>query len=303
VTFGATLKAGQKTSPPWRIDLFVSEALSLFASQYGGSDMSAQDHIALSSDDVPIHYDVQGSGTIALVFVHGWCCNRGHWAGQLDHFTPHYTLVTIDLAGHGASGSDRSRWTMPSFGRDVTAVVEQLGLEQVVLIGHSMGGLVIVEAARRLPSAVIGLVGVDTWRNVEQIRTPGQIAEMVTPLRANFKAAAAAFVRARFVASSDPGLVERVVAAMSAAPPDIAIAAAEAICEYDRHLQAGLQRVNVPKVTINGRATNLEAARRLGITVMQVPGVGHFVMLEDAQAFNRLLGEALQKLTRAGALH
>jgi pimeloyl-ACP methyl ester carboxylesterase len=176
VTFGATLKAGQKTSPPWRIDLFVSEALSLFASQYGGSDMSAQDHIALSSDGVPIHYDVQGSGTIALVFVHGWCCNRGHWAGQLDHFTPHYTLVTIDLAGHGASGRDRTRWNMPSFGRDVTAVVEQLGLEQVVLIGHSMGGLVIVEAARRLPSAVIGLVGVDTWRNVEQIRTPGQIA-------------------------------------------------------------------------------------------------------------------------------
>ena len=265
--------------------------------------MPAQGHITLSADGVPIHYDVQGSGKIALVFVHGWCCNRGHWAGQVDHFAPHYTLVTIDLAGHGASGRDRSRWTMSSFGRDVVAVVEQLGLEQAVLIGHSMGGLVIVEAARCLPTAVIGLVGVDTWRNVEQIRTPDQIAQMVTPLRANFKEAAGAFVRARFVATSDPALVQRVVAAMSAAPPDIAVAAAEAICEYDRHLPAGLQEVNVPKSTINARPTNLAAAQRLGIAVMQISGVGHFVMMEDAPAFNRLLDEALQKLIHAAALH
>jgi len=263
--------------------------------------MPPQGHIALSADGVPIHYDVQGNGKIALVFVHGWCCSRGHWAGQVDHFAPHYTLATIDLAGHGASGRDRTRWTIPSFARDVAAVVEQLGLEQVVLIGHSMGGLVIVEAARRLPTAVIGLVGVDTWRNAAQIRTPDQIAQMVTPLRANFKEAAGAFVRARFVAESDPALVERVVAAMSAAPPDIAVAAAEAICAYDRHLPEGLRGINVPKITINGRPTNMAAARRLGITVMQVSGVGHFVMLEDAPAFNRLLDEALQKLIHAAA--
>jgi len=264
--------------------------------------MPVQDHIARSFDGVSIHYDVQGCGKIALAFVHGWCCNRGYWTGQLEHFAPHYTVVTIDLAGHGTSGRDRTRWTIPSFGRDVAAVVEQLGLEQVVLIGHSMGGLVIVEAARLLPAAVIGLVGADTWRNVEQIRTPDQIAAMVTPMRADFKVAAAAFVRASFIAASDPGLVERVVTAMSAAPPDIAIAATEAICEYDRHLPAGLRGINAPKATINGRPTNLAAAQRLGITVLPVSGVGHFVMLEDPPAFNRLLDEALQKLTPAGAL-
>ena len=263
--------------------------------------MPAQGHIARSFDGVPIHYDVQGSGKIALVFVHGWCCSRGHWAGQVDHFAPHHTLVTIDLAGHGASGRDRSRWSMSSFGRDVAAVLAQLGLAQVVLIGHSMGGMVIVEAARRLPAAVIGLVGVDTWRNVAQIRTPDQIAQMVTPLRVNFKEAAGDFVRARFVATSDPALVERVVAAMSGAPPDIAVAAAQAICEYDRHLAAGLKEVTVPKIAINGRPTNLAAAQRLGIAVMQMSGVGHFVMMEDAPAFNRLLDEALHKLIHAAA--
>ena len=99
--------------------------------------MTVQSHIASAPDGVPIHYDVQGTGAVALVFVHGWCCNRGHWAGQVDHFAPDYTLVCIDLAGHGASGRDRARQTMSAFGQDVVAVVEQLGLEQVVLIGHS----------------------------------------------------------------------------------------------------------------------------------------------------------------------
>jgi pimeloyl-ACP methyl ester carboxylesterase len=102
--------------------------------------MHAHSHIALSADGVPIHYDVQGTGALALVFVHGWCCDRHSWDRQVDAFAPSYTVVRLDLAGHGASGQARTQWTMAAFGQDVVAVVEQLRLVQVVLIGHSMGG-------------------------------------------------------------------------------------------------------------------------------------------------------------------
>src|SRR5262249_7740442 len=132
----------------------------------GGSVMHAQSHIAISADGVTIHYDVQGQGATALVFVHGWCCDRRYWDRQTAHFAPDYTVVWLDLAGHGTSGHDRTTWTIPAFGADIVAVVEQLGLAQVVLIGHSAGGLVVIEAARRLPTTVIGVVGVDTWRNI-----------------------------------------------------------------------------------------------------------------------------------------
>jgi len=64
--------------------------------------------------------------------------------------------VSLDLAGHGESGLGRRAWTMPAFGEDVVAVAEKLGLEDVVLTGHSMGGDVIVEAARRMPDRVRG---------------------------------------------------------------------------------------------------------------------------------------------------
>lgn len=267
---------------------------------YGGSAIQAHDKVALSADGVPIHYDVHGSGTTALVFVHGWCCDRSYWDGQVGHFAPRHTVVRLDLAGHGASGKERALWTMPAFGEDVVAVVEQLGLEQAVLIGHSMGGSVIVEAARRIPASVIGLVGADTWRDVEHVQPPGRIAELVAPFRADFTAAARAYVRSMFVPTSDPALVGRVTAAMSSAPPHIGTGAFEAAWEHDRQLRAGLLEAQAPKFAINARRTNLEAAGRHGITVMRMSGVGHFVMLEDTQTFNGLLDEAVQQCLQAG---
>jgi pimeloyl-ACP methyl ester carboxylesterase len=160
-----------------------------------------------------------------------------------------------------------------------------------------MSGAVIVEAARHLPTAVIGLVGVDTWRGVEQPRTPAQVAESLAPLRANFVEAARTFVRSMFVPTSEMALVEHVVAAMSATPPHIGISAGEEFWSHDRKLQAGLQAVKAPKIAINSdtwRATNIEAARRYGVEVVLMSGVGHFVMMEDPQTFNRLLGEAVK---------
>ena len=182
-------------------------------------------------------------------------------------------------------------------------MVEQRGLGQVVLIGHSMGGPVIVEAARCLPAAVIGVVGVDTWQNVEQRRTLAQVTEMVAPFRTNFVEAMHTFVQARFVPTSDPRVAGRVMAGMSAAPPHMAIGAITEHWGNDRNLLAGLQEIKVPKITINTseRPTNTEVAQRQGIEVLWMAGVGHFGMMEDAQTFNRLLDEAVQKCLHARA--
>jgi pimeloyl-ACP methyl ester carboxylesterase len=264
--------------------------------------MPAQSHVAISADGVPIHYDVQGNGALALVFVHGWCCNRHYWDRQVAHFTPHYTVVCLDLAGHGASGRDRTQWTVPAFGQDIVAVVEQLGLEQVVLIGHSLGGPVIVEAARHLPTSLLGLIGVDTLWNVEQSRTPEQVGEFIAPFRANFAEAAQTFVRTMFLPTSEATLVEDIVTAMAAAPPQIGIDALAESIGHDRQVRGGLQEITAPKILINSahwRVTNREAAQRYGLDVVLMSGVGHFVMLEDPQTFNRLLDDAVQQCLHA----
>ena len=77
-----------------------------------------------------------------------------------------FKVVSIDLAGHGESGLERKSWTIEAFGGDVAAVVKKLGLKRVILIGHSMGGDVIAEAARQLPGQTVGLIMVDTYKKL-----------------------------------------------------------------------------------------------------------------------------------------
>jgi pimeloyl-ACP methyl ester carboxylesterase len=55
------------------------------------------DQVAVSADGVPIHYEIHGSGSPALVFVHGWCCDRRCWDGQVQAFALRHTVIALDL--------------------------------------------------------------------------------------------------------------------------------------------------------------------------------------------------------------
>jgi pimeloyl-ACP methyl ester carboxylesterase len=248
-----------------------------------------------------VRYEVHGAGTPALVFVHGWSCDRSYWRPQLEHFAGQSQVVAIDLAGHGESGVGRPSWTMPAFGEDVVAVVEKLGLPKLVLIGHSMGGDVIVEAALRLPGRVLGLVWADVYRTLGEPTSPEELEKFVAPFREDFVTATRTFVGRMFGAESDPALVERVVRGMSSAPPDIALDAMKHAMGNDGDVLDGLRRLKAPVVAINPDhpPTDIEALARHGVKTVILPGVGHFGMLEDPGTFNRLLGETIEAFAGA----
>ena len=114
----------------------------------GGADAPAgRVATARAADGVSIQYEVRGQGEPALVFIHGWTSDRSSWREQVDGFARDYRVVTLDLAGHGESGKDRAKWDVASLVGDVEAVVKVLGLQRVVLIGHSMGGAVGINLA------------------------------------------------------------------------------------------------------------------------------------------------------------
>jgi pimeloyl-ACP methyl ester carboxylesterase len=129
---------------------------------------------------------------------------------------------------------------MPAFGEDVVAVVEHLGLGNVVLIGHSMGG-VVVETALRLRDQVVGVVWADTYNTLGDPLTREELEEFLVPFRADFVTATRDLVRRMFGPDADADLVEWVAADMSAAPPEIAIDALEHAVSNDRAILAGLR--------------------------------------------------------------
>ncbi len=265
------------------------------------------DNTAISSDGVEIRFDVQGEGETALVFVHGWCCDKSYWDAQVSHFAKKYKVVTIDLAGHGESGLNRSQWTIKAYGDDVEAVVNKLDLDRVVLIGHSLGGLVILEAAQLITERTIGLVAVDVIFNIEMKNTQEEIDGFIAALQTSFSETIENLVRQQmFTPQSDSAIVEKIATDMSAAPPEVGLRSIETeggyIDYFINYSLPALQKLKPPLTLINSDSnpTEIEINNRYlpSLKTMIMSGVGHFVMIEDPETFNRLLEETVVEYIR-----
>src|SRR5689334_4025168 len=106
--------------------------------------------ISIAPDGVHVQYRVYGSGEPALVFIHGWSCDSNYWREQISAFDKKYTLVTVDLGGHGGTDANRTDWSIARFGQDVATALSAVPNQKIILVGHSMGGPVAIEAARLL---------------------------------------------------------------------------------------------------------------------------------------------------------
>lgn len=275
-------------------------SIVILAGAVGSEAASARGGEILSADKVPIRYRVEGSGEPALVFIHGWCCDGGYWKSQVPYFSKRHTVVTVDLAGHGESGAERETWSTEGFGGDVAAVVESLDLDRVILIGHSMGGPVILEAARRLGGRVLGIVGVDTFQKLG-LKAPKELAEnFIKPFEKDFPRMTMNFVKGMFPPGSDSALVAWVADDMSSAPPAVGIGAMKANLAYDP--APALEEIDVPIYGINGGLfpVDIEMGKRYAETfeVRIMEGLGHFPMLEDPEGFNEILEEIVGILNR-----
>jgi pimeloyl-ACP methyl ester carboxylesterase len=251
-----------------------------------------------SKDNVPIAYETYGFGKPAIVFVHGWSCDRTYWREQIKPFLKKYEVVALDLGGHGQSGNQRDDWTIESFGSDVASVVERLSLTDVILVGHSMGGDAIVAAAQQLGAKVKGLIWVDVYRQLGTYRTPEQIDAFIAPFRNSFRQKTDAFVRTMFPTNADQALVNRIAKDMSSATPEIALNAMRSAISYDRKAAAALQQIDLPVIAINAAypPTDTASLKKFGVKSITMANVGHFLMLEKPEEFNALLFRAVDEL-------
>jgi pimeloyl-ACP methyl ester carboxylesterase len=260
--------------------------------------------VVLSKDGTPVSHEIYGSGEPTLVFVHGWSCDARYWRAQIPHFARKYRVVVLDLAGHGHSGMSRAKYTMAAFGEDVRAVTEAVGSPRVILIGHSMGGSVIAEAARLMPDRLIGLIGVDTLDNIEYPLTAEELRKMTAPLEKDFQAGSRQFVGQMILPQTDPQLREWILSDVSSAPPAVALSAMnEMMAQYITGDAAKVfEQIRIPVITVNGDLwpINYEANRRhmFSYQAIVLKKADHFLMMSRPEEFNRALEKAIKILLK-----
>ncbi len=257
---------------------------------------------ATAPDGVTIRYETSGQGAPgapALVFVHCWSCDRTYWRNQLPVFAKKHRVVALDLAGHGESGRNRIVWGPATYATDVQAVADALKLQSMILIGHSMGGPVVLEAATLMPGRVRAVVAVDTLLDLEKKPDPKETGPFLDALRADFAGTTEGFVRdVLFPANADPKLVSQIADDMAKGPADVGVASMAGMLK--QNLAATAERARVPIYCINSDKfpTNVAAGKRHAVLyeVSILPGTGHFLQLEKPAEFNALLEKTIAKI-------
>ena len=154
-----------------------------------------------------------------------------------------------------------------------------------------------------LPGRVAGLVLVDSWVNFEQRIPAEEIEKLLSALQADYRATTTAITSQFFFSASTPEPVKaRVLETVLSGPQEIGVAVARSSMAYDP--LPALREIKAPIRAISSDLfpTNLEGNRRYapGYQAAIMKGVGHYLMLEQPEAFNALLAEALRELARSG---
>lgn len=114
----------------------------------------------ISVHGLPVHYEVAGAGT-PLVFVHGLSESSRVWYRNIPELARSYQVYLIDLPGFGAMRAYRKQFNLEQCAVWLDGWMQAVGLETASLVGHSMGGYIVMALAAMKPEKIKHLVLVD----------------------------------------------------------------------------------------------------------------------------------------------
>ena len=208
-------------------------------------------------------------------------------------------MVSLDLRGHGMSEGAGEDCEIDRHVGDLVSLIDQLALERPIVVGHSMGGVIALELAVRHPELVRGIAMLDSI--VAASRELYEAAQGISLLLASprFRETITDFA-SRFLLrpDTDPALRERVLATMSSADPQVALAGWDSMVEYDD--RGAIKACGVPILFTAAESTvaGIEELPDLngGLELVCMSGVSHFHTLEAAAATNAHLARFVERL-------
>jgi pimeloyl-ACP methyl ester carboxylesterase len=235
----------------------------------------------------------RGDG-LPVVFAHSLAGNSSQWKAQLDHLRPQHRAVAFDFRGHGRSEPAKNGdYSIAGMAGDIAAVVDTLGLDRFVLVGHSMGGGVALVYAGAHPDRVAGLLLVDPIGDGKQVSAADAKA-FVGGFESNYESASQKYWTE--IAGPDSAIRGRLLADLRATPRATVVPVLRSVMQFDP--DPALARYHGPMLSVvtpyNDQGFSLHRLGK-GFPHRVVQGTGHWIQLDRPAEFNQIMDEFLEK--------
>ena len=252
-----------------------------------------------------LSYLEQGHGP-ALVFLHGIGGNAASWGTQLAKFSRAYRTVAWDMPGYGGSPM-LPEPSFPKYARYLHEFLIEHNIEQPILVGHSIGGMIVQEFLVTYPGLTRAAVLYATspafgrkdgeWQQQFMRERLGPLDEGKTMVEL-----APYLVQSLVGPGATAAGIALATQSMAAVPENVYRASMLCLLEFDR--REALSQINIPCLLLTGEMdTNSPpammakmAAKIPGAQFRRLPGLGHLAHMEDPAAFNDVLRVFLNEI-------
>ena len=264
-----------------------------------------KENASVKVNDVSIVYDQCDNGDTTLLFVHGWCINKDYWDAQSAYFCNKYNVVTLDLPGFGQSGKNRTEWTFEQYAADINEFIKTQKLKNVILIGHSMSGDILLLVDTKYPGSIIGIVGIDNLQSPGVKRTEEQTKQnesFFATMDSSFSGTVEMFTKQYlFPPKADTASVNRVMKDIKANDPAIAIKVIRSLADVAQKQQDMMQQLTHKLYLVNSdfNITLIDSLKKYckaSAEVVYVNGTGHYPMIEKPAEFNVALEKVIKMI-------
>jgi non-heme chloroperoxidase len=253
------------------------------------------------ADGSHLYYETRGHGR-PVVLVHGWSASHVLWQQQVEELAPVCRTVAYDQRGHGRSSGCVGPYTMAAYSRDLAELLERLELEDVVLVGWSMGAVVALDLFRREAAARVGklvlvsgsprLLKATGWPHGFDV---AELHGLSLAMAADRAGTTRAFLGALMGADHGDAMLDLVTDVALEVP--LAAATESFQSELEADLRGVLEDIEVPTLLVHGDEDHPVCLGALDFMQqqlrrserVQLAHCGHFGPLEAAEALSGVL--------------
>lgn len=251
----------------------------------------------IHANGIDLHYKVTGAGPW-VTMIHALACDLSIWDAQVAALAPRYTVLRLDLRGHGGSGAPSGPYTLEQMAGDVVCLLDALHVEHTHLVGLSIGGMIAQHVALQAPRRLRSLVLCSTTSGYpppaqailqERIRAVSEqgVEPQIEPTLARW------FTEA--YRSAHPDVMAHIASLIRATPVVGYLGCCHAIARLDT--AARLREIDVPTLVLVGEqdgGTPPAMARVIheaiaGSRLEVIANASHLANIEQANIFNRHL--------------